>query len=1015
MSFNKYKTLMVMILLTAAAFCLSVGVCTASFYYAMDEIQSYSVCGYSGTEEIFAPEDDNILYLDMNSSTVEASHKETEFRDMTSMGVKSLWAMMEKIKEESNGIALDFDLKDQKIRTNDYNTMVFGLGIIGGYTGCSGYLVYASIYTSDGNFYTQFSVERPNLAFRYSAVYLNLKDVTGFIEKISLTVTYKAGSMPIQVRITDPYLSYEEMEGFENINSISTDAIRENDMVVDHHNLKPDENGLISVWGQPNNSFLLEDGDIALATVSISGADGGLVKMGYMYLEDESRTENYSESQKITEENDAYTFPVMLTGTPIRFHLVFEQLSEGQTVSIERIKITYLPTSSDEYEKDMGSVSSIVLNQDGIKFSGTVTRDTVKKYQDGQIVIYAVSNKYVTTLNDYIELGRIKITTRFEFSIPNENLPVHPEEFKYCMGIMENDTVHMISIPQYASYHHNQGRITGRIGLAGASPAGVFDSNVPYVLVNVDLYEFFAVQTSAEGIQQIYSYLSEGEVKSETMRISSYLISFLDRNLDFYTRAGTNIYLRIILSGPVDGLTSELNDEYYINVFEEDHMAKYLAAVRFLSERYSIDGIVLDDSLMARDNDIYTEAHNLLNSAEICLKTYEVAAKRNENLYVVKQITREELREDAVNFAYTMELLGDAKWAVLLEINDIFEESTGMDRYLDYLKTLGIAMPLSVYLVSPSYNIASTLGQYSDNPEKYIENALNLFLNTGEKYSDSDLIFYSLENLQAENDQSFYSKFREMSELSGSVYEYSSSPADSETDTSEKYVIWDFSDKYHTLGWISGGGADSCYTDYSERGIYDDTMKRVLKVKIQDGAGIAIRNFDRAMDLSGVDKIEFEFSVIPEYEENREVSVVFFIGSEYYRAAFNTETEEIGKAIRVVCDISEYEHRNEVEYIGAEVYSKDPAVFELADVVLSSESSNVREIAEMFRKTEDAPKQEEHHSHYIAYAAAGVVIIITAITAVYAFRHDKEDKNIQINAKREERWKAKTIQGRTRK
>jgi uncharacterized membrane protein len=75
----------------------------------------------------------------------------------------------------------------------------------------------------------------------------------------------------------------------------------------------------------------------------------------------------------------------------------------------------------------------------------------------------------------------------------------------------------------------------------------------------------------------------------------------------------------------------------------------------------------------------------------------------------------------------------------------------------------------------------------------------------------------------------------------------------------------------------------------------------------------------------------------------------------------------------------------------------------------------VREIAEMFRKTEDAPKQEEHHSHYIAYAAAGVVIIITAITAVYAFRHDKEDKNIQINAKREERWKAKTIQGRTRK
>ena len=202
---------MVMILLTAAAFCLSVGVCTASLDYAMDEIQSYSVCGYSGTEEIFAPEDDDIIYLDMNSSTVEASHKETEFRDMTSMGVKSLWAMMEKIKEESNGIALDFDLKGQKIRTNDYNTMVFGLGIIGGYTGCSGYLVYASIYTSDGNFYTQFSVERPNLAFRYSAVYLNLKNVTGFIERISLTVAYKAGSMPIQVRITDPYLSYEEM------------------------------------------------------------------------------------------------------------------------------------------------------------------------------------------------------------------------------------------------------------------------------------------------------------------------------------------------------------------------------------------------------------------------------------------------------------------------------------------------------------------------------------------------------------------------------------------------------------------------------------------------------------------------------------------------------------------------------------------------------------------------------------------------------------------------------------
>jgi hypothetical protein len=207
------------------------------------------------------------------------------------------------------------------------------------------------------------------------------------------------------------------------------------------------------------------------------------------------------------------------------------------------------------------------------------------------------------------------------------------------------------------------------------------------------------------------------------------------------------------------------------------------------------------------------------------------------------------------------------------------------------------------------------------------------------------------------------------------------------------YVLSDFTDKYHNLDWISGGGVSSFTTEHS--GVFSDAYgrySRVLRssidtVGVAGAAGLILRNLRGTTDLSDT-KVVFDFSVHGDVEAE-DLTVVFVFGADDNRAEFDAGKIVLGEACAITCDLGEYEYASAVDYIGVMIYSENSVDFDISKVTVCSDTKTADELYELFYPTENA--KDRTLDKYVVIVVIFIVAVISIVGGILLLRRDRED------------------------
>jgi hypothetical protein len=287
-------------------------------------------------------------------------------------------------------------------------------------------------------------------------------------------------------------------------------------------------------------------------------------------------------------------------------------------------------------------------------------------------------------------------------------------------------------------------------------------------------------------------------------------------------------------------------------------------------------------------------------------------------------------------------------------------------------------------------------------------------------------VFLSLEHLNERLDHDFYSylkKTENSMNSSGSsagtgahrrsVSDYIAVPSESAADTLSRMTVrkavWDFTDQFHPLGWIAGGGVGSCLTVYSDLFSEDNApgerYSRVLRSEItldEDSAsedrkgiaaGIVLRNLARTVDMSGVDCLEFTFALnhpgVIMGTGHEAGTVVFILGSDDCRAEFAVQDANYGHIQKYLCDLSDYEFRGQVDYMGILVYGDHEMYLDLSSVTAYSSTLSQTELDDVFALVPGGDAEKPDYASIVL--VSGIVFIGSVTAVILLIRHDAEE------------------------
>ena len=201
---------------------------------------------------------------------------------------------------------------------------------------------------------------------------------------------------------------------------------------------------------------------------------------------------------------------------------------------------------------------------------------------------------------------------------------------------------------------------------------------------------------------------------------------------------------------------------------------------------------------------------------------------------------------------------------------------------------------------------------------------------------------------------------------------------------------------------------ESCLTVYSdlfdeERGAgerYARVLRSVISLdesysspeRAGIAAGIALRNLTRTVDLSGVDYLEFTFALnhpgMLIGTGHEAGTVVLIVGSDDCRAEFAVETAAYGQIQKYVCDLTDYEFRDKVDYMGILVYGDHEIYLDLSSVGAYSNTLSLPDLEAVFAAPEaDVPEADRG----AIVLVSGIVCIGSVCAAVLLIRHDMEE------------------------
>lgn len=999
---------------------------------APTKILSYSIGGYTGDEtNLFAPVDSEargVRRFEISEEALSVSGEVDEVRRRRANDIVMACVYTPKEYGGGNGLTVSLDLTEKKIKLNDYATFGFGFGVIGGFDTNHGYSVHIELTTSDESYVSELTVEDTETSQSWYMVYMDLAEVYGYAETLRVSVSFDGDTMPAQIRVAAPFVNVRAPMAFDLAERFSAGSLvaLEGRLTDVPGQIIPTEHGNASIKGRIVTLEHLTDDAVSYFVIELSGAESGKFVLNVEYTDSAKHSKFASREISITG-GGAFTVPVKIQGEVLAYTIDFEGVECDESFALESVRIYDSEAVEMDVDSSVGTLDAIKRSGDSVKFEGTVARDAAKEYSGGSIVFYALRGQ-ATGLSNAIELGRIKVSTRFEYTADLRSHPVSADTFMFMAAIEQGGETIPLTAPRYFDSAEPADVTLSPEGLHDAAPAGAFESNISHIVVDVPIDRLLAGDEKGSPYSLAYTVYENGEGIGKKVNLSGTLIEELDRDIDFYISVGVRVYLRFTSEEIIPNLTyGGKAQNHGICTDTEESRSLYAAIVRYISERYSdiagfVVGKAINDAFSVGSFTSKSLQAYAIDLAEQCRITYNAAYNSHPDVSVIVPFAEaagsgNHLSERVlgVMLAHQIERIGDIPWTFLYCVDD---RSGNIDAPSDFTRTLGdinVPVPDSImYFYRPYYDdlvrdyssfIAGSEMAMSDY--SFAEFAVNSYLEIVGKLKNADVVFMSLEDISLKNNRDFYAILKDSADDVGYIYESFAVEESISAEALGKYTVWDFSEKHHADGWLAGGGVASCITGYSD--IVTGENLRVLKTQLAGneygGAGITLCNLDKTVDLTGVDEIEFTFALaLPdEAKSNSDVSVVFVIGTEDYRSEFFADDIELGKMQSVSCDISAYENRDEVSYIGVMIYANDNVRFELLSANAYSRTLSDEELSDAFLGIVDTVVEEDNTRNTVIAVVALFAAALTFIIIILLARRDREDRETRTESKTKRR------------
>lgn len=958
------------------------------------------------------------------------------------------------------------------IDLSSYSTLCFGFSL----DAAEGAVYPVSVtLTADGVMYSASLSVTCSSSRPWQLLSVDIRDVRGELESIIIRADYERGSVPASVKCSAPFARLHAGTSFTNADKFATDRFSSavGSVTPSSGKVRPDEDNRAEISGRLLVTAKPVPGSFAYFIVTLSGFRSGGLTLGVSYEGGGGPDDDaggidpvfYTPKAALTSSDSVYVFPVEVSGGMASYTLLFDNIDCDVYFTIDSVSLISGQASPVSGNPNIGTVSSIALSGNSVTFSGSMERDAVRA--GGYIYFYALPASSMDDVSAALVLGSTKVSTVFTYTADLSSMPALGDTFLFFAAVHGSGedgqaVILPLSAPRYADASALRSANVSSAGLAGAASVGAFESNVSHVIVDVPLDELLV---SSGGISCSYTnYDADG---AEQLRLSRDFLTELDRDINFYVSAGIRVYLRLYSSSPIDGFTYGGDAESYLPDLSEDGVRyRYAALIRFLSSRYSgAAGFVLGHGVNCGE---YTGAGTgdlsggglsayVSSLAELCRVTYNAARASvsgpEEDVPVIVPFVPDRgetgwlsPRVLSVMLSERLSEIGTIPWVMQTAIYDggtaagsSSDGSAGSAAAADALAALASLQKMSDDLKIPGASALTFLYQ-PDNDAllrgygEYVEAARALGQDIPEysRYAADRFeeiyalcssfrayaVFISLDGLSLRNDHAFYSDLKSVGSVSDmdDRYVYESRASVGQAISGNSFMLFDFSDAYHALGWIPGSGVQSCLTEASDRFITGDTpYARVLRssfaedmgavdntgASVAGAAGIVLRHLDRRYDFSAVDRMEFTLSL--EYADGSGhagvqpgpgggVTVVLVIGTDDCRAEYYASGLSVGEIQVLSCDLTGYEYRSVVDYIGIMVYADEDIVLDLSSVKLGSGTLSSDALRAMFQQSDEGTVS-------LDWITAGLFLVlvttVTVILMIIMTRRDREEDELR--------------------
>lgn len=926
-------------------------------------------------------------------------------------------------------LSLDYDERD--IALDGYANLCFGLSIDGG---GNHYPVHITLETTKGTAESSLYITTRDDERNYSIVYIDINDIDGQILSLNIKVSYNVENTPDIITCTMPYLTTNSNVGFVNAENFTTNRLSSEigTVALTSGKVTPNSSGMAYL----NAKFVSTDrpgaGSSAYFEVKLSGVTQGNLTLSTLYAGTSSEQRQYSKKISLTAPDGIYTIPIDVYGDIHSFALQFDNVECDNFFYIDSIQVYSGAKAPLAGNSDIGSVSSIRRAGDKITFVGSMERDYVTQFTGNKIYFYAIPGSTPDNIQTAVELGSIKVSTMFEYTLELSGRKSIGDTFMFFAAIKTtdadgNETILPLSRPRYADADPLHEINLSNVGLYNAATVGAFESNVSHVMVDVPLDTLISKSDSSSASVTYISY-DGGDSAVHQTALDSAFLKQLNRDIEFYSSAGIEVYLRLTEFSAIDGMTGTTSDASSSEQASVLH--NYAAVVRFLASRYSgIAGIVLGTGVNSSEIGVGSTFDDLASYsatvAELCRITYNAASVYIPDILVIVPFVPNDggewvsERTLAVMLSDRLSDIGHIPWAFMYTFysaDDDLSAITSLDRLLYDLEIEGAGATMFFYqpsndeLLKDYFEYLKSIPEGEEIPEykNYVASAFGEICDLCSAYR-ARAVFLSLDGISVKNDHNFYSDLKSAGQSDRFVYEFFAETADENESFASKYTLWDFSDKYYPLDWIAGGGVSSCATEPSTRFTSDPSIEytRVLRstFETEDSSGVAgitLRNFRKQYNFSEVDAIDFTFAVetaevgdgfINLSDDQNGATVVFVIGTDDYRAEYYADNVTCGEIQRLRCDLTGYEYRNTIDYVGIMVYADYEVVLDLSAVSVSSKTLAEESLAEMFSADKEEPATISNRLSVIAFII--IISVITVMAVILLIRRDREEDELR--------------------